>query len=204
MAGSPEEVRANLYYLLGRVFSSPLVMKESDPQALRTIIPSRPAALQGAALKLAEAWERALEDREALSLAYARHFLGPFEILSPPYASSYLEPDQRLMGKVSQQVAHFYIEAGLGSGQGPHEAPDHVALEWEFMYYLTYQYLKTSEERWIEQRERFRSTHLNCWMPSFLAAIKKTAAHEFYCCAATLLSATLSQDATDLEKGFET
>ena len=51
------------------------------------MIPEWDPALQKAGLTLAQAWENAREDREALSLAYARLFLGPFVILAPPYAS---------------------------------------------------------------------------------------------------------------------
>jgi TorA maturation chaperone TorD len=162
-------------------------MEEEHPQQVREIIPELPMALQKTALTVAETWENALKDRETLALAYARQFLGPFEILTSPYASFYLEPDQRLMSEVSRQVAHFYAEAGLGPGHVPHEAPDHVALEWEFMYYVSYQYVITGEERWIEQRERFRSSHLNHWMPLFAAAMTHSAKHGFYCAVAKFL-----------------
>ncbi len=186
-----EVARANLYLLMSRSFSSPLVMEESDPEQLRKVADDLPHTLQSAALALADAWKCALKDREALSLAYARLFLGPFEILSPPYASFYLEADQRLMGEVSQMTARMYAEAGLEPGHGPREAPDHAALEWEFMYFLTHQYLSTGEEQWIEQRRTFRSTHLDRWMPSLAAAIACTKEHEFYDALAVLLSALL-------------
>lgn len=184
----PHEVaRANLYHMVARAFSSPLEMEEEHPQQLRDIVPELPGDLREVTLSLADAWENALQDREPLALAYARHFLGPFEILTPPYASFYLEPDQRLMGNVSQLVARFYVEAGLGPGHGPHEAPDHVALEWEFMYFLTYQYVISGDKRWLEQRNTFRSTHLDHWMPSLAAAMAETAEHPFYRALAALV-----------------
>ena len=191
LESSREIAKANLYLLLSRAFSPPLEMDEKFPEQLRLVIPELPTALQDESLLRAVAWERALGNREALSLAYARLFLGPFEILAPPYASFYIEPDQRLMGEVSQYVARTYAEAGLGPGHGPREAPDHAALEWEFMYYLTHQYVMTGEERWLELRRTFRSTHLDHWMPSLTKAVAQAGEHEFYNAVAVLLTVLL-------------
>lgn len=187
--GMHEVTRANLYHVLGRAFASPLEMNEQDPQQLEAIFHDLADDLVPIASELHAAWTNALEEPEALSLAYARQFLGPFQILTSPYASFYLEPEQRLMGEVSQYVARFYADAGLGPGSGPHEAPDHVALEWEFMYFLTYQYLDTGEERWLEQRESFRSSHLDRWIPSLAKALADTAEHPFYRALAAFLLA---------------
>jgi TorA maturation chaperone TorD len=178
-----ETVNANLYLVLSRAFSSPTVMEQDDVARLRQLSPGLPAALQEAALSLADEWERGLTRREELALAYARLFLGPFEILASPYASFYLEPDQRLMGEVSRSVAGFYVEAGLDPGPGPREAPDHVALEWEFMYFLT-----TGEDHWIERRQAFAATHLARWIPSLAGAIKRAGQHAFYDALAVLLT----------------
>jgi len=189
---SRETTRANLYLLVSRVFSSPLEMDEKLPVQLRLLIPDLPPPLQYDVLLVATAWEKALENRETLSLAYARLFLGPFDILASPYASFYIEPDQRLMGEVSQYVARAYAEAGLGPGRGPREAPDHVALEWEFMYYLTHQYVTTGEEHWLDQRKIFRSTHLDHWMPLLTKAIAQAGEHKFYNAVAVLLTVLLN------------
>ena len=191
---SQEVMRANLYQVLARVFSSPLEMDEGDPEALRLMISDLDPVLQKAGLTLAQAWEDALEDSEALSLSYAKLFLGPFRILASPYASFYLEPDRRLMGEVSQEVSRAYATAGLGPGKGPLEAPDHVALEWEFMYYLTYKSIMTGEECWIEQREKFRTTHMNRWLPSLAEAIIQSGEHTFYGAVSKFLTALNDRD----------
>ncbi|MFQ5570339.1 MAG: molecular chaperone [Rhodothermales bacterium] len=191
MESQREVGRANLFHLLAKAFSSPLEMEEKYPDQLRQVALDLPVALQEAALALVRKWEEAFADREALSLAYARLFLGPFEIKSMPYASHYLEPDQRLMGEVSQYVARAYVQAGLGPGSGPHEAPDHVALEWEFMYYLTYQYVTTGEDSWIEQRDVFRVNHMNRWMPKLVEAMRSAHEHAFYEALAELTARVL-------------
>lgn len=180
LESADEIVRANLYHLLCRAFSSPLGMEAQQPEQLRRIIVELPSALRDAAVDFARIWDSALENREALSLAYARLFLGPFEILAPPYASFYLESDQRLMGQVSQQAARAYVEAGLEPGEGPREAPDHIALEWEFLYYLTHQYVMTGETHWLEKRKDFCSNHFDCWAPLLMEAVGRAAEHPFY------------------------
>ncbi len=191
LESSHEAARANLYHLLAKCFSSPLEMEPKNPAQLRSAVADLGPALQNPGHALAKAWEDALEDREALALAYARLFLGPFEILASPYASFYLEPDQRLMGEVSQAVAQTYAACGLAPGPGPREAPDHVAVEWEFMYFLTYQYIDSGDERWIEQRQQFISTHLIRWMPSLARTIAQVHEHAFYDAVAEMLTAVL-------------
>lgn len=183
-----ETAKANLYLVLSRAFSSPLVMEPNDPARLRQVTPVLPHSLQEVASSLADAWDNALIHRQELSLAYARLFLGPFEILASPYASFYLQDDQQLMGPVSQWVAGAYAEAGLEPGPGPREAPDHVAVEWEFMYFLTHQYLGAGENLWVERRSAFVSTHLTQWMPPLGEAIKRAKEHEFYNTLAALLT----------------
>ena len=188
---SGEIGKANLYLSLSRIFSSPLEMDRELPRQFLSLIPDLPTSVQDESLKLAQSWERALENRTELTLAYARLFLGPFEVLASPYASFYIEPDQRLMGKVSQYVARAYAEAGLEPGPSPREAPDHVALEWEFMYYLTHQYIVSGDDHWLELRNTFLVSHLERWIPSLAEAIAQTEEHEFYSAAATLLTSVL-------------
>lgn len=186
---------ANLYLVLSRAFSSPVVMEHDDPVRLQQITPELPGTLQEIAQTLAKEWEQGLIHRQNLSLAYARLFLGPFEILASPYASFYLQADQQLMGPVNQYVAGTYAEAGLEPGPGPREAADHVMLEWEFMYFLTYQHLVTGEDQWIERRREFVSAHLSHWMPSLAKAIERAGEHEFYNTLATLLQTLLKEPA---------
>jgi putative dimethyl sulfoxide reductase chaperone len=196
LESSHEVARANLYHLLAKCFSSPLEMDPKNPAQLRSVMADLGPALQNPGHALAKAWEDAMEDRQALALAYARLFLGPFEILASPYASFYLEPDQRLMSEVSQAVAQTYAACGLAPGPGPREAPDHAAVEWEFMYFLTYQYIDTGDEHWIQQRQQFHSAHLMLWMPSLAAMISQVNEHPFYNALAEMLTSVLEDSET--------
>lgn len=191
---SPGEVAwANAYMLMSKAFSLPREMDEEQPEQLRRILPDLPPELRDAGQTLVQAWEHALEDCETLSLAYARLFLGPFEILSPPYASFYLETDQRLMGEVSRAVAAAFAQAGLGPGTGPREAPDHIALECEFLYYLTYQYVMTGQEQCLAQRQNFRSIHFDRWIPLLAEAITRAGEHPFYDSLAVFMTALVNE-----------
>lgn len=182
--------KGNLFFLLSKVFTLPQLMDKAIAEQLHTIIPDLPQEIQSDAQRLAIEWELALDNCNTLTMAYTRLFLGPFEVKAPPYASFYLEPDQRPMGKITQSVVDAYEKAGLKPGKEPREIPDHIALEWEFMYYLSYRYLTTNSAQWLQQQKHFYTTHLSRWMPQFANAITQADEHAFYNCAAGLISNT--------------
>jgi len=157
-----EFIRGELARIVSIGLSSPLEMTGEEPKALRALATDAPVAWQSFINEMAREWERALKDRQRLSVAYARLFLGPFEILAIPYASFYLEPNQRLMGDISTWVAEQYAEAGLKPGTGAREVPDHAALEWEFFYYLTHKYFNTYHLKVSDGGHNERKTILHC------------------------------------------
>jgi len=175
-----ESVVASTFHVLARAFSSPLDMTAESIGVLKEVAGEYNPELRRSALTLAEYWKEALLDKEAFALSYSRLFLGPFKVLSPPYASVYLEGDQKLMGEVSMYVANLYAESGLGPGEGPNEVPDHIALECEFLYYLTYSYVTTGAPSWLEKRDSFLSTHFSVWIPKFVENIIGADESTFY------------------------
>jgi TorA maturation chaperone TorD len=180
--------RVNLYQLLARALGPVADMDETDPQLLHQICPKLSGDLRDSAASLAIAWEAALDDRLPLAVAQARLFLGPFEILAPPYESLYLDPEQRLMGQVSQSVACAYAEAGLAPGPGPNEVPDHITHELEFMYFVGFQAISTGEPIWSARQQQFRTDHLSRWLPLLAGDILRADVHPFYNALAQLLS----------------
>jgi hypothetical protein len=116
--------QANLYLLLAKAFSLPGGLDSRLANDLEALIPDLPASLQGSVAAFASNWRQETDDSKMLALAFSRLFLGPFEILAPPYASFYLEENQKVMGAVSQWVAAHYAEVGLQPGEGPREVPD--------------------------------------------------------------------------------
>ena len=170
--------RANGWLTLSRAFAQPRLWHENLETDLC-------AGFGGAgddeASALADAIAAARTDRESAELAHARLFLGPYDLLVPPYASFYLDADQRVMGPVSTDVAQWYTDAGLGPGAGPREAPDHVTCECEFMYFLGFQGCTTGDEAWDARQRDFWSGHLGHWLPQLLELLEKqTAIHPVY------------------------
>ena len=129
---------------------------------------------------------------EALRIDYAGLFVGPFELLAPPYGSVYLEEGRRLMGDSTLAVQKMYREAGLTLDLK--EAPDHIAFELEFMHALCLQEAEAlqagNHERACElarrQRDFFRR-FLAPWTPGFCRAIRKGTDNVFYTALADCL-----------------
>lgn len=171
---------ANLAHLISRAVSLPRLMTGDELELLSNLQLEELEVAQSAVENFTRAWEQALEDPEALELSHARLFLGPFEILASPYASFYLDVNQQLMGSISSAVANAYAEAGLKPGEGPKEAPDHVALEWEFVYFLMHQYISTEDSEWLDKRDHFVESHMSQWLPKLCALIHEADVHPFY------------------------
>jgi len=115
---------------------------------------------------------------------YARLFLGPFKLLAPPYGSVYLE-DGKLMSDSTLAAKALYEQEGLDIVLK--DAPDHISVELEFMYFLV---LKESEARdnsdlkeaarLHEKQASFLQTHLGRWIRPFAHNIERNAQTEFY------------------------
>ena len=71
-------------------------------------------------------------EAESLKSDFSRLFIGPFKLLAPPYGSIYLDGNSCLMGASTMEVRQLYRNEGLNPVIK--EAPDHIAIELEFMY----------------------------------------------------------------------
>lgn len=71
-----------------------------------------------------------------LKVDHARLFVGPFSLLAPPYGSVYLDHAEHLMTDSTVEVQKWYSREGMDVAI--REVPDHIRIELEFMYYLTY------------------------------------------------------------------
>lgn len=193
--GPPKAVsRANAYHVLARALAPPGEWEADLPVALEDHFGTLPDPLPDLATDAAREVASALEDRDRVGAAHARLFLGPFEILASPYASTYLAPEGRLMGEVSLDAARAYAEAGLGPGSRPREVPDHVCLELEFMYCLAFEEATTADPIWAERQGRFWSDHLGRWLPDFAEAMSRANVDPLYQALAALLAAYASSE----------
>jgi putative dimethyl sulfoxide reductase chaperone len=123
----------------------------------------------------------------ALSVAYTRLFLGPPEMLAPPYASFYLDQGGRLMGPSSIEMMKYYKRAGLRIDDDFNDMPDHVAVALEFLYYLLFRELTAEIENDQEEKTKLENTRISfwnsyivSWVPRFCHLIVTADEHPFY------------------------
>lgn len=145
-----------------------------------------------------------MDDVESLKVDYAKLFVGPYELLAPPYGSIYLE-NGKLMGDSTMDVKNWYALEGLEITL--REVPDHIALELEFVYFLISKETEaisnaSSEDaiHYLEKQKAFVETHLGQWVSAFADRVKERAETEFY---RSLAYATESFVKSDLENLYD-
>lgn len=124
---------------------------------------------------------------EKLLVEYTRLFIGPFGMVAPPYSSMYFGSKNNLMSDETLWVINFYNEMGLEFDNKIKEAPDHIAIELEFIYYLIYKEIteldsrkmKSAKHFWINQAS-FYNNHFKKWAIEFSDKIEKGTTYEFY------------------------
>lgn len=143
------------------------------------------------ARRLGEAF--AAQELQALLIDYARLFLGPPQALARPYGASWLDGQSPLMQDSTMLVLQLYQEAGFEVDAEFMEAPDHIAVELEFLYVLNFrrnQLLAADSAgsadsagavRDLERLEqRFLRQHLGAWIAAFAGAVNANAQTAFY------------------------
>lgn len=116
----------------------------------------------------------------ALKVDHAKLFIGPFDMLAPPYASLYLESGDRVNSQVTRHIARYYAENGLQREDGATVPADHVALLFEFLYYLLYRSVRDGDSAMAERAELFARTYVLRWTPQFFEAMREGAGTSFY------------------------
>lgn len=124
-------------------------------------------------------------DIDALRIDYSRLFIGPYRLLAPPYGSVYLENTRRIMGNSTLDVRDKYADEGLRLDIK--EAPDHIAIELEFMYYLISKEVEVAlsaesidATSYLTKQKDFLDTHLGIWVSDFSNNIAVNAETAFY------------------------
>lgn len=121
-----------------------------------------------------------LPDLMDLIIEHTKLFVGPFDLLVAPYSSVYLDGQRRVMGESTMQVLALYREAGLAMESDFKQLPDHIAVEFEFMYYLLAKHLETHEEQWLERKCNFVANHMGEWVAKFSDTLMARALSVFY------------------------
>lgn len=183
-----EVKRGDCFRLLAACFYPPdrkALLEEDVPGNLRRLLESVCPEAASHAEGMAGALSRT-EDVE-LAAAHAKLFVGPFELQAPPYGSVYLDSGRRLMGDSTIEVLRFYRRAGLSLIADFEEAPDHIAAELEFMYYLVGKETRAIRHGdrngaygYLEMQRKFQGNYLRPWVEPFCESIRTGSDHEFY------------------------
>lgn len=126
-------------------------------------------------------------DPDQLPILYSKLFLGPFEVVAPPYASIYLDQEEAFAGRTQTEVLAIYSKGGLQLPPLAGETPDHISVELEFLYFLLVKAIQEAEGDYLEQAQQFTTSHLLEWLPGFLAQLELAPEARFYCCLVKMI-----------------
>lgn len=196
------QARADIYRLLSACFYQPeeAFLEEEVFSQLKTAMAVANPRWVPEAAALDEAYRVAGQD--VLMLDYSRLFLGPFDILAKPYGSVYLDGEKIVMGDSTLQAMVLYRDGGFEVAEDFKEMPDHVAVELEFLYILSFRIgqAESDGERvfLIALKRRFLAEHLGGWFSLLAAAVRKGAETDFYKQLADLTEQVLCEDLQEL------
>ncbi len=121
---------------------------------------------------------------DALTLDFTSLFIGPYKLLAPPYGSVYLE-DNRIMGESTLDIRNLYESEGLDVIIK--DAPDHIAMELEFVYFLISKQIAAIRDNdlqtlqsYLLKQSSFLNVHLGRWLPQLAENVQKHAQTDFY------------------------
>jgi len=131
---------------------------------------------------------------DQLSLEFARLFIGPAHPPAIPFASFYLSGSHSLMTEETIAVRKQYLEAGLALKNLYQMPDDHIAIELDFLYYLTERVLESLEnggdpqaEKYLKLRHEFLMDHFVLWAPAFANRILESTEEDYFKGAASFL-----------------
>ena len=174
----------------GRLFDAwPLPSDEADTAA-------------GLALLAAycERWDPA--QLGALTWDFNRLFVGPGEMLAPPWESVHRSKTKLTFQESTLQVRGLYEAFGVQAPALHREPDDHLALELDFLATLSERAVEAAgaddgeqlRQCWRAQRD-FLQDHLLAWAPGCLALVEAHAKTDYYRGAARLARGSLAASA---------
>lgn len=193
--------REDIYRLLAACYysPSPALLEENCCTAMASLMESvSPDAAQYAATASVEVGNSSLG---ALAVEHARLFIGPFQLVAPPYGSIYLDDAKTVMGDSTARVASFYHSCGLHLADDFHELPDHFAVELEFMSFLAFKQReaeasghKEEAALFVDLQKEFLDRFLMPWLEPFTFAIINDGEAPFYQAIARCTAAFITAD----------
>lgn len=194
-------IREDIYRLLAACYYSPTTgfIEENCCSSLATLL--KGSASDAAAFADEATSVLKTTTAEALSVEHARLFIGPFQLVAPPYGSIFLDETKTVMGDSTAKVAAFYHNCGLQLAEDFHELPDHIAVELEFISFLAFKQREAevsgdSNEvaRITSLQQEFLGRFLMPWLEPFTSAIINDAEAPFYQAIARCTAAFIHAD----------
>ena len=193
--------REDVYRLLAACFYPPskeLIEEECCATLAALLASVAPDAVQYASDADIAGRESSLE---ALAVEHARLFIGPFQLIAPPYGSIYLDDAKTVMGDSTARVSAFYHGCGLQLAEDFHELPDHFAVELEFMSFLAFKQREAEVAGALNEAARISSLQqefldkfLMPWLEPFTSAIINDGEAPFYQAVARCITSFITAD----------
>ena len=177
-----EEYRAVVYKVLSNCYYLPV---QETLDHLRDLEAALSQICPEAVTDVASMRQEA--DLDRLKIDFSQLFVGPFKLLAAPYGSVYLEGQRAVMGALTIDAEKRYREAGLDIAGGLNDAPDHIAVELEFLYFLIYKEIEAlgngdadGAAEWLKRQQSFLNRHVGIWGEDFSIAVEHGAKTAFY------------------------
>lgn len=182
------KLRATSYKLFANLFGIPQEGFIRDLETLQEVLLEYSDEFADKDFQFMHIAPTYINNVDSLKLDYAKLFVGPFEMFAPPYSTIYLENTQEVMGRTSMRILNYYKKAGLSIGDDCKVPTDHITLQLEFMYYLSFKYVQTELTFYEQQYSDFLDEILSIWIPKFTENVITYAQTPIYKELAYLLS----------------
>lgn len=147
---------------------------------------------------------------EELHWDYTRMFVGPFELPTPPWESTYVRKDRLIFQGTTMNVRKYYDKYGIIVSDYNIEADDHIGLELDFIYHLNELCVKIAEsaehqeisslEQLLQDQQKFINDHLLKFVPEFSQLVETNANTLFFVGLAKILHHYLLIDSKVLQE----
>lgn len=205
---------ARLWRLIQRYYAGDLRRVDPETWAQTARLKEGPAAQAHSAIALAIGRLAHPSDEDAFDFEYEfnRLFIGPGHALAAPYASVYLSEERTLMGQATLSARAAYEAQDMVVDRKNNVPDDHFAYEAAFMAQMSETASSDGAARDARGAARdFLRTHIACWVPLHVQAIRDASENELCLAFADLLCAladateqALNEDAATSEQTIRT
>jgi len=136
-----------------------------------------------------------------LAVEYANLFLGVKRKPAHPSESVYTSDQQSMYGESRDRVLSTYWEAGVDKKKEFTEPEDHIAIELQFMEYLSRKVVESLQKKdtgeaikFLRVSRGFLHDHLAIWVPKLAKDVDESAEMDFYKGVAEVTDAFIAID----------